>query len=182
MRALERWQDGARLKARPHTSPLPSPQLGKDTITPQTVRQIVQAHAAAPRFWEKRSYRARPQARRAHHRRGSRQTPVKLKRLGRYKSFDVLGECLEFGASFNIAGIHSGRCCKGLGAPAARTELRLRGAKMVGLQQLPHQAQPSSRASKRVADVTRSTLDGARFAVSEPSGLTCVRTRMRSDL
>ena len=45
----------------------------------------------------------------------------------------MLGECLEFGDSANSRVIHSGRCCKGLGAAAARTDLRLQGAKMVGL-------------------------------------------------
>ena len=102
-------------------------------MTPQTVRQIVQAHAVAAGFGRngltghglKRGALTTGVDRGEH--------PVRLKRLGRYKSFDVLGECLEFGDSVNLRGIHSGRCCKELGAAAARTELRLRGAKMVGL-------------------------------------------------
>jgi hypothetical protein len=41
-----------------------------------------------------------PEMRRADHRHGARHPPAKLKRLGRHKSFDVLGGYLELGDLF----------------------------------------------------------------------------------
>ena len=76
------------------------PQIGKDAITPQTVAQIVQIRAMAAGFGRhdlgghslKRGALTTGMDRGVH--------PAKLKRLGRHKSFDVLGEYLEFGDLF----------------------------------------------------------------------------------
>ena len=78
----------------------PLPRLGSHAITPQTVAQIVQARAMAAGFGRhdlaghslKRGALTTGMDRGVH--------PAKLKRLGRHKSFDVLGEYLEFGDLF----------------------------------------------------------------------------------
>ena len=80
--------------------PPPLPRIGEDAITPQTVAQIVQVRAMAAGFGRrdlgghslKRGALTTGMDRGVH--------PAKLKRLGRHKSFDVLGEYLEFGDLF----------------------------------------------------------------------------------
>jgi site-specific recombinase XerC len=126
VRALERWQQAANLTegavfrriwlssrqtvASPGESPAPAPQpgpsaaaprIGKDAITPQTVAQIIQTRAMAAGF-DRRDLGGHSL------KRGALTTgmdrgvhPAKLKRLGRHKSFDVLGEYLEFGDLFD---------------------------------------------------------------------------------
>ena len=115
VRALELWQQAAGLTegpvfrriwlppsqraVGPGEPPAPS-RLGSDAITPQTVAQIVQARAMAAGFGRhdlgghslKRGALTTGMDRGIH--------PAKLKRLGRHKSFDVLGEYLEFGDLF----------------------------------------------------------------------------------
>ena len=113
--ALELWQQAAGLTEGPvfrriwlPPRPKPSakderpplPRIGTQGITPQTVAQIVQARAMAAGFGRrdlgghslKRGALTTGMDRGVH--------PAKLKRLGRHKSFDVLGEYLEFGDLF----------------------------------------------------------------------------------
>jgi integrase len=113
--ALEAWQLAAGLsegpvfrriwlppRPKPSTTggPPPLPQIGTRAISPQTVAQIVQARAMAAGFGRrdlgghslKRGALTTGMDRGVH--------PAKLKRLGRHKSFDVLGEYLEFGDLF----------------------------------------------------------------------------------
>jgi integrase len=113
--ALEAWQQAAGLSegpvfrriwlpSRPKASargePPPLPRIGAQSISPQTVAQIVQARAMAAGFGRhdlgghslKRGALTTGMDRGVH--------PAKLKRLGRHKSFDVLGEYLEFGDLF----------------------------------------------------------------------------------
>jgi integrase len=113
--ALERWQraagltDGAvfrriwlppRATTASTAEPPPLPRIGTAAITPQTVAQIVQLRAMAAGFGRrdlgghslKRGALTTGMDRGVH--------PAKLKRLGRHKSFDVLGEYLEFGDLF----------------------------------------------------------------------------------
>ncbi len=113
--ALEAWQQAVRLnegpvfrriwlppRPKPSTTggPPPLPQIGTQAISPQTVAQIVQARAMAAGFGRrdlgghslKRGALTTGMDRGVH--------PAKLKRLGRHKSFDVLGEYLEFGDLF----------------------------------------------------------------------------------
>ena len=114
VRALERWlaaagiTDGAvfrriwlpRLSAGQEDPPA-LPRIGTAAITPQTVAQIVQSRAMAAGFKQRELG--------GHSlKRGALTTgmdagvhPAKLKRLGRHKSFDVLGEYLEFGDLFD---------------------------------------------------------------------------------
>ena len=125
VRALERWQQAAgltegavfrriwlppRQPLAPPGEPPPLPsqpvqgpvsRIGKDAITPQTVAQIVQTRAMAAGF-DRRDLGGHSL------KRGALTTgmdrgihPAKLKRLGRHKSFDVLGEYLEFGDLFD---------------------------------------------------------------------------------
>ena len=114
--ALELWQQAARLtegpvfrriwlpprpKATITGEPPPLPRIGIQAISPQTVAQIVQARAMAAGFGRrelgghslKRGALTTGMDRGVH--------PAKLKRLGRHKSFDVLGEYLEFGDLFD---------------------------------------------------------------------------------
>jgi integrase len=85
--------------APPGASP-PLPRIGATAITAQTVAQVVQARAVAAGFGLrdlgghslKRGALTTGMDRGIH--------PAKLKRLGRHKSFDVLGEYLEFGDLF----------------------------------------------------------------------------------
>lgn len=113
--ALELWQQTAGLTEgpvfrriwlppRPKPSgtgePPPLPRIGAQAISPQTVAQIVQTRAMAAGFGRhdlgghslKRGALTTGMDRGVH--------PAKLKRLGRHKSFDVLGEYLEFGDLF----------------------------------------------------------------------------------
>jgi integrase len=78
----------------------PLPQIGKAALTSRSVADIVQARAVAAGF-------ARRDLSGHSLKRGALTTgmergihPAKLKRLGRHKSFDVLGEYLEFGDLF----------------------------------------------------------------------------------
>jgi integrase len=119
--ALEAWQQAAGLTEGPvfrriWLPPRPKPaatgeppalpatpapaRIGTQAISPQTVAQIVQARAMAAGFGRrdlgghslKRGALTTGMDRGVH--------PAKLKRLGRHKSFDVLGEYLEFGDLF----------------------------------------------------------------------------------
>ena len=112
VRALALWQEAAGItegpvfrriwlppRLRPDDPP-PLPRIGGAAITPQTVAQIVQARAVAAGF-KRRDLGGHSL------KRGALTTgmecgvhPAKLKRLGRHKSFDVLGEYLEFGDLF----------------------------------------------------------------------------------
>ena len=85
------------------TPPEPSaapPRIGKDALTSRSIADIVQARAVAAGFGRrdlaghslKRGALTTGMDRGIH--------PAKLKRLGRHKSFDVLGEYLEFGDLF----------------------------------------------------------------------------------
>ena len=76
------------------------PRIGDDAITPRAIADMIQARAVAAGFGRRDL---------AGHslKRGALTTgmdlgihPAKLKRLGRHKSFDVLGEYLEFGDLF----------------------------------------------------------------------------------
>ena len=113
--ALEAWQQAADLtegpvfrriwlpprpKAVVTGEPPPLPRIGTQAISPQTVAQIVQARAMTAGFGRrdlgghslKRGALTTGMDRGVH--------PAKLKRLGRHKSFDILGEYLEFGDLF----------------------------------------------------------------------------------
>ncbi len=115
VRALELWQQAVGLTEGPvfrriwlpptrraagPGEPPALPRIGSGAITSQTVAQIVQARAMAAGFGRhdlgghslKRGALTTGMDRGVH--------PVKLKRLGRHKSFDVLGEYLEFGDLF----------------------------------------------------------------------------------
>jgi hypothetical protein len=115
VRALALWRtasgitDGAVFRRMwlPRTRPreLPGeppalPRIGHPAITPQSVALIVQARAVAAGFGLrdlgghslKRGALTTGMEAGVH--------PAKLKRLGRHKSFDVLGEYLEFGDLF----------------------------------------------------------------------------------
>lgn len=112
VRALAAWQDAAGItsgpvfrriwlpkKPRPGEPP-PLPRLGTLAITPWAVAEIIKARAAEAGFGGrdfgghslKRGALTTGMERGVH--------PAKLKRLGRHKSFDVLGEYLEFGDLF----------------------------------------------------------------------------------
>ena len=112
VRALERWLAAAgitdgpvfrriwRAKQAVAGKPPPLPRLGAEALTAQSVALVVQARAVAAGFGRrelgghslKRGALTTGMDRGVH--------PAKLKRLGRHKSFDVLGEYLEFGDLF----------------------------------------------------------------------------------
>ena len=112
VRALAAWQSAAAITAGPlfrriwlprqarSDEPPPLPRIGSQPITPWAVAAIVKARAAAAGFGGrdfgghslKRGALTTGMDRGVH--------PAKLKRLGRHKSFDVLGEYLEFGDLF----------------------------------------------------------------------------------
>jgi len=112
VRALERWLATAgitegpvfrriwRAKRTVAGEPPPLPRLGTVALTAQSVALVVQARAVAAGFGRrelgghslKRGALTTGMDRGVH--------PAKLKRLGRHKSFDVLGEYLEFGDLF----------------------------------------------------------------------------------
>jgi site-specific recombinase XerC len=79
----------------------PLPQIGEAALTPRSIADIIQARAVAAGFGRrdlaghslKRGALTTGMERGIH--------PAKLKRLGRHKSFDVLGEYLEFGDLFD---------------------------------------------------------------------------------
>jgi integrase len=82
-------------------NPPPLPQIGKTALTARSIADIVQARAVAAGFGRrdlaghslKRGALTTGMERGIH--------PAKLKQLGRHKSFDVLGEYLEFGDLFD---------------------------------------------------------------------------------
>jgi hypothetical protein len=112
VRALARWLDTAAITAGPvfrriwlppqaaSDAPPPLPAIGTEPLTPRSLARIVQARAAAAGFAGrefgghslKRGALSAGMAAGAH--------AAQLKRLGRHKSFDVLGEYLEFGDLF----------------------------------------------------------------------------------
>ena len=81
-------------------APPPLPQIGKAALTPRSIADIIQARAVAAGFGRrdlaghslKRGALTTGMDRGIH--------PAKLKRLGRHKSFDMLGEYMEFGDLF----------------------------------------------------------------------------------
>lgn len=112
VRALERWLDAAAIiegpvfrriwlpKGRGDGEAPALPQIGQDALTSQAIATIIKARASAAGF--------NPGSFGGHSlKRGAITTgmenhvhPADLKRMGRHKSFDVLGEYLEFGDLF----------------------------------------------------------------------------------
>jgi integrase len=112
VRALAAWQEAAGITAGPPFrrislakqarpgAPPSLPHLGTTAITPWAVAAIVKARAAAAGF-AGRDFGGHSLKRGALTTGMDRvEHPAKLKRLGRHKSFDVLGEYLEFGDLF----------------------------------------------------------------------------------
>lgn len=112
VRALARWREVAGITSGPvfrriwlpkqvkAGEPPALPRIGSDAISPWAIASMVQAHAAAagfdgPHFG---GHSLKRGALTTGMERGSH--PADLKRLGRHKSFDVLGEYLEFGDLF----------------------------------------------------------------------------------
>ncbi len=113
VRALSAWLDAASVTEGPvfrriwlpprntPDGPPPLPAVGADALTPRSIARIVQARASAAGFAArefgghslKRGALSAGMAAGAH--------AAQLKRLGRHKSFDVLGEYLEFGNLFD---------------------------------------------------------------------------------
>ena len=111
MRALAAWLDAAAITdgrcsagsgCRPGRPGWPPalPAIGKAPLTPRSIARIIQARAAAAGFGRASSPATASSA--------ARSAPAcsgrprrQLKRLGRHKSFDVLGEYLEFGNLFD---------------------------------------------------------------------------------
>jgi len=112
VRAFAAWQDRANITAGPvfrriwlakkaaPGEPPPLPRIGSQPITPWAVAAIVKARAAAAGFGGRDfgGYSLKRGALTTGMDRGEH--PAKLKRLGRHKRFDVLGEYLEFGDLF----------------------------------------------------------------------------------
>jgi integrase len=112
VRALSRWLQAAEITAGPvfrriwqppqldPDAPPPPPALGPDALTTRSIGRIVQARAVAAGFVArdfgghslKRGALTTGMEGGAH--------PAQLKRLGRHKSFDMLGEYLEYGDLF----------------------------------------------------------------------------------
>jgi integrase len=111
VRALARWLDAPRsprdrcsaasgCRPKPRRMPPALPAIGTEPLTPRSIARVVQARAAAgfaPREFAGHSLK-----------RGALSTGMtagahaaQLKRLGRHKTFDVLGEYLEFGNLFD---------------------------------------------------------------------------------
>jgi hypothetical protein len=121
VRALARWQEVAGITTGPvfrriwlprlvrAGEPPPLPRMGTAAITPWAVAEIVKTRAVQAGFGArdfgghslKRGALTTGMERGVH--------PADLKRLGRHKSFDVLGEYLEFGDLF--ARHPLGACC-----------------------------------------------------------------------
>jgi hypothetical protein len=82
------------------SEPPPLPYVGSDALTTQAIANVIKARATAAGF--------NPESFGGHSlKRGAITTgmenhvhPADLKRMGRHKSFDVLGEYLEFGDLF----------------------------------------------------------------------------------
>ena len=112
VRALSRWLQAAEITEGPvfrriwlppqvnADAPPPLPAIGNEALTPRSIGRIVQTRATAAGFVAgdfgghslKRGALTTGMEWGAH--------PAQLKRLGRHKSFDVLGEYLEFGDLF----------------------------------------------------------------------------------
>jgi integrase len=111
VRALTAWLEAAGITDGPvfrrlwlppasPDGPPPLPRLGTAPLTPRSIARIVQARAAAAGFGRlefgghslKRGALTTGMNQKAH--------AAQLKRLGRHKTFDVLGEYLEFGDLF----------------------------------------------------------------------------------
>ena len=112
VRALAAWQEAAGITSGPlfrriwlprqarAGEPPPQPRIGSQPITPWAVAAIVKARATAAGFGA-RDFAGHSLKRGALTTGMDRgEHPAKLKRLGRHKSFDVLGEYLEFGDPF----------------------------------------------------------------------------------
>jgi hypothetical protein len=112
VRALTAWLKAGKIESgpvfrciwlpkltRPGEPPAP-PRVGTQPITPWTVAAIVKSRAAEAGF-KARDFGGHSLKRGALTTGMDRgEHPAKLKRLGRHKSFDVLGEYLEFGDLF----------------------------------------------------------------------------------
>jgi len=113
VRALARWLDAAAISEGPvfrrlwlppqatPDAPPALPAIGTEPLTPRSIARIVQARAAAAGF-SAREFGGHSL------KRGALSTGMQagahaaqLRRLGRHKSFDVLGEYLEFGNLFD---------------------------------------------------------------------------------
>ena len=81
-------------------NPPPLPVIGTDALTTRSIGRIIQSRAAAAGFiaHEFGGHSLKRGALTAGMDAGAR--PAQLKRLGRHKSFDMLGEYLEFGGLF----------------------------------------------------------------------------------
>ncbi len=112
VRALTAWLEAARIESGPvfrriwlpkltrPGAPPPLPRIGSQPITPWTVAAIVKSRAVEAGF-KGRDFGGHSLKRGALTTGMDRgEHPAKLKRLGRHKSFDVLGEYLEFGDLF----------------------------------------------------------------------------------
>jgi integrase len=113
VRALATWLDAAAIKDGPafrrlwvpkaavRDAPPPLPCIGEEALTARSIARIIQARATAAGFPPsefgghslKRGALSTGMAAGAH--------AAQLRRLGRHKSFDVLGEYLEFGNLFD---------------------------------------------------------------------------------
>jgi len=113
VRALTGWLEAAAIADGPvfrrlwlplqtnPAGPPPLPAIGPDALTPRSIARIVQARAVKAGFGRlefgghslKRGALTSGMQAGAH--------PTQLKRLGRHKSFDVLGEYLEYGNLFD---------------------------------------------------------------------------------
>ena len=112
VRALDAWLAAAKIDSGPvfrriwlpkrarEAAPPPLPQIGQDAMTPWAVAAIVKARASAAGFAAKdfAGHSLKRGALTTGMDRGEH--PAKLKRLGRHRSFDTLGEYLEFGDPF----------------------------------------------------------------------------------
>jgi site-specific recombinase XerD len=113
VRALMRWLDAAALSEGPvfrriwapplggADDPPPLPTIGAEPLTPRSIARIIQARAVAAGFapLEFAGHSLKRGALTAGMQAGAH--AAQLKRLGRHKSFDVLGEYLEFGSLFD---------------------------------------------------------------------------------
>ncbi len=114
VRALARWREAAGITAGPvfrriwqskqvkaGGAPPPLPRIGHDAMSTRAIADMVQARASAAGFDGKHfgGHSLKRGALTTGMERGVH--PADLKRLGRHKSFDVLGEYLEFGDLFD---------------------------------------------------------------------------------
>ena len=108
VRALSRWLERAEIREgpvfrriwAPPGPPLAAPVVGGAPLTARSIARIIQARAAAAGFVaaEFGGHSLKRGALTAGMQQGAH--PAQLKRLGRHKSFDVLGEYLEHGDPF----------------------------------------------------------------------------------